>query len=382
MTSSAHPIDAILSRLEKSDLADRITVFGSVARGTTSPGDLDIVVDLRPLTSDEARRQDPRLSRFATLLGLAWRHYGSFDPFLRFGDTLIVRDDDARGWIRAKHARAILKNVDREGIPLAQAIELRKTIMTVANVQQSANALPRAEEPLNGGRPCLGASVNEVLNSFRDLCLARHHPQHGPAAWVQAIAMWTDKGQLAYRFMPDGLHVVRAQLGQRTDASVATSKASDREYTELEENLAAGSAQISMVSRVNGREIVLHQATGRQLPMDRPATPAPSTAVDAADKTQTSTWVVLYRPAGAKPLDEPEGFVCSAADMDSADALCEQTHPGCDLLWAEPVEIDPQGNEDELRQAIRSVRRSWYESGSESDEPSEIALDAGHPRMT
>jgi hypothetical protein len=120
----------------------------------------------------------------------------------------------------------------------------------------------------NGGRPCMGASVNLVLDAFRDVSLAQFHPEHGPAFWIAATAMFTDKGQMEFRWMPDGLHVVRADLGSRPGAAVATSKATDREYTELEENLAKGMAQITMARRVDGTQIVLHQATARSLPMD------------------------------------------------------------------------------------------------------------------
>lgn len=93
-----------------------ITVFGSLARSAERPGDLDLLIDLR-------HEDDWRAARAARLaLRLARENYGKVDPFLRTRDGLIVRNDEATGWQRAKNARAILGNATREGVPISEVV--------------------------------------------------------------------------------------------------------------------------------------------------------------------------------------------------------------------------------------------------------------------
>jgi predicted nucleotidyltransferase len=106
-------IERLLRHLSGKPYADKITVFGSVARVGSAPRDLDVVLDLGP-------GSDPY--NYMDLLALARKFYGSFDPFIRAGRILYARNDEATGWIRAKQARAIqYRQVSgRMGKPLQQ----------------------------------------------------------------------------------------------------------------------------------------------------------------------------------------------------------------------------------------------------------------------
>ncbi|MEY2152310.1 hypothetical protein AB7849_15500 [Rhodanobacter sp. 115] len=46
-----------------------------------------------------------------------------------------------------------------------------------------------------------------------------------------------------------------------------------------------------------------------------------------------TAYIVLYRPASAKPLDAPAGFPCQAHSGDQAELKCGEAHPGCEVLW-------------------------------------------------
>ncbi|WP_274644776.1 hypothetical protein [Pseudomonas serbica] len=98
--------------------ADKIKVFGSMAEGSLQPGDIDVFVDL----SDTALTDDRQYQEFSELIKLARRNYGFVDPFLRFKNTLIVRNDTASGWIRASNARAMRQNMDEHAKSLSEVI--------------------------------------------------------------------------------------------------------------------------------------------------------------------------------------------------------------------------------------------------------------------
>jgi len=104
-------LNEVLDALRALPYADRITVFGSVARGKAYPTDIDVWVDLRG--SDGSEDLSP-------LLRLARRHYGLFDPFVETGDGVDVRSETARSWVAARGARAIKASVLAEGRPLSE----------------------------------------------------------------------------------------------------------------------------------------------------------------------------------------------------------------------------------------------------------------------
>ncbi len=106
----------LLAELKRLPFADKVAVFGSVARGTDGEfSDLDVVVDLRPAIF----RGVNQLREYDALIRMAKRRYGSFDPFLRFGNALFVRNDLATGWQAAINQRSMLAAMDRDGRPLS-----------------------------------------------------------------------------------------------------------------------------------------------------------------------------------------------------------------------------------------------------------------------
>lgn len=98
--------------------ADKIIVFGSMAAGSSLPGDIDVFVDL----SDTDLTDERQYQQFSGLIKLARLNYGYVDPFLRFKNTLIVRNDTATGWTRASNARAMCQNMDEQAKPLSEVI--------------------------------------------------------------------------------------------------------------------------------------------------------------------------------------------------------------------------------------------------------------------
>ena len=48
---------------------------------------------------------------------------------------------------------------------------------------------------------------------------------------------------------------------------------------------------------------------------------------------QLANHVVLYRPANAFALDEPQGFQCWAEDGDHAEEQCLDAYPDADVVW-------------------------------------------------
>jgi len=92
-------IIAILRWLKKQSFADRVLVVGSVAHGKPDPGDLDIVVDVQSVTTDnELWKIGSRLLYVARLP----KYYGLFDPFLLLSNGLWVRNDEATDWEKSK----------------------------------------------------------------------------------------------------------------------------------------------------------------------------------------------------------------------------------------------------------------------------------------
>jgi hypothetical protein len=95
----------IIRKLQALPYADSITVFGSVARGEARlASDVDIFCDSEDAPSG--------------IMRIASQHYGALDPFYVETGVLMVRNDYATGWTRAKNARDILANIRKEGVPL------------------------------------------------------------------------------------------------------------------------------------------------------------------------------------------------------------------------------------------------------------------------
>lgn len=105
--------------------------------------------------------------------------------------------------------------------------------------------------------PSLGSTVNSVLDAFK----AASDEWSGGIGFVEA----NDIFGLNYRWMPaiDG-----GKLGVSENCGVTLRQASDAEYTALEEGIATGSVNIILHNRITRETRVLHQATGKPMPMD------------------------------------------------------------------------------------------------------------------
>jgi predicted nucleotidyltransferase len=111
---------SIAKRMSTLPYADRIKVFGSMARGSDAPGDIDVFVDL----SDQPYVDFRQCDEFFALIRIAHKNYALVDPFLRFKDALLVRNDQSTGWQQSKNVRAIKKNMDVEARSIAEVSAL------------------------------------------------------------------------------------------------------------------------------------------------------------------------------------------------------------------------------------------------------------------
>jgi hypothetical protein len=115
-------IRTVIEELNALPFADRVRVFGSAAKPGATPKDLDVFIDLR------GSGDNPE--QFDALLRVARFNYGWLDPFLCTDDGLLVRNDRATGWVRAKNATALVKAMERDGVPL-QALPVEGTPLIV-----------------------------------------------------------------------------------------------------------------------------------------------------------------------------------------------------------------------------------------------------------
>lgn len=116
-------INTILAHCRDSEHVSKMRVFGSVARGADRPGDLDLVVELTHLSCNDFFKTGA-WADFDFLLKFGYHKtfnlVGHFDPFIRLSDALLCRNDTSTDWAQAKNARALLKNIDKEGVPVLE----------------------------------------------------------------------------------------------------------------------------------------------------------------------------------------------------------------------------------------------------------------------
>ena len=154
--NESSPIDKVLEALSRLPCAGQVMVFGSVARGSAKPGDVDAVVDLRPLSRKEYLAQDPGGRELQPLLNIAHNLYGWFDPFLRFAnDDLLVRSDDCCKWVRSESKAAMLASIDAEARPLLEALTLRQLSTADPSAPEVARRAPATGPQLT--LPALGS---------------------------------------------------------------------------------------------------------------------------------------------------------------------------------------------------------------------------------
>lgn len=119
---TAARIIAIAESLMRLPYSRRMMVFGSMAAHKENPGDIDIFLDCRGTAGSAADKRD-QLSGYAELIRISRKHYGSVDPFLIFDDCLLVRNDLATGWVRARNAKSLLKQMEKHGKQLASVVD-------------------------------------------------------------------------------------------------------------------------------------------------------------------------------------------------------------------------------------------------------------------
>lgn len=101
--------------------ADRIVVFGSAAAGKENPRDLDVclLADDYPDWKSAVSAHRETIQR---LRELAFQNYGALDPFVLTSSVLVVRNDEATGWQRAKNSPGIARAIKEKSIPVKELI--------------------------------------------------------------------------------------------------------------------------------------------------------------------------------------------------------------------------------------------------------------------
>lgn len=97
--------------------AASIVVFGSVAKRAECPGDLDVA--LVTTCTDWNTASEQYRPTIAALRRLAHQNYGWLDPFIVTNGRLVVRNDEATGWMFAKNSTALQKQIVADGIALS-----------------------------------------------------------------------------------------------------------------------------------------------------------------------------------------------------------------------------------------------------------------------
>ncbi len=211
----------VVARLDKSTwIQEHGRVFGSLLERPSQARDVDVgvVVD-KPLTDTS------QLDSFKKLLRVAGRgtpSYGCLDLFVAFSNTLMVRDDECRGFVRAKNARELRKAL-AAGEPWAQ---------WRARVQLDPGVQAELDKPkLYFAHPISSYHQPEALRAVETLQAAGYRvtnpsePRHFAACgrdmkrWVQ-LARTCDA--LAFLPFPDG--TVSAGVAMEADAMRAAGK--------------------------------------------------------------------------------------------------------------------------------------------------------------
>lgn len=131
------PISQLLARLDAFPQMRSATVFGSLALRPEEAKDVDIAfVHHASLDLDALNRLLPLVQ----LASYGTPRYGLLDVFVAFDNMLMVRDDDSRGFVRAKNAKSIRQSIQEHGIAW---IDWRKTVDLHPEVEP-ARELPRS----------------------------------------------------------------------------------------------------------------------------------------------------------------------------------------------------------------------------------------------
>lgn len=171
MPDAAHreqTLTKILAALDSEQFAplrDRMLIFGSMGRGSATPRDIDLMIDLRDISPDRFSEQHPLGDLAYRILSLARRHYGYLDPFCMTAynkancgssrTILFCRNEYASGFTQAVRKSIIWKDSQRDGRRVAdvRAAWDGSTLLTSpALPEQPASANPASANSDNQPR--------------------------------------------------------------------------------------------------------------------------------------------------------------------------------------------------------------------------------------
>ena len=132
-----HFVDQILKRLAELSYSDKILVIGSVAKGERDPCDLDVVVDISPLTSADfiaipSPTVQSDVAAYLPLLRVGLEYQGHFDPSLATQDErLMVRNATQTSFVLSDASPQDVHELLASGRKLFEVMDERASIVQV-----------------------------------------------------------------------------------------------------------------------------------------------------------------------------------------------------------------------------------------------------------
>jgi hypothetical protein len=122
-------LNQVLSKLRTNAFANAMFVFGSVATGKESPGDVDVVVDMTAYTLAfdpvTGTMFDPGVELAPLVKLMRECPYGTLDVFVKFKDALLVRNNTSTGFVKAKQAKQLWISMQQTMRSLSEVANLQ-----------------------------------------------------------------------------------------------------------------------------------------------------------------------------------------------------------------------------------------------------------------
>lgn len=146
-------ITQILASVAALPSAEKIVIFGSVATNGENPGDLDLC-----LMVEDCEDWNGALATYAptiqALRKLAYKNYGYLDPFVKTSSMLVVRNDAATGWQRAKNSRGLIAAIRKDGVPIRELMgRLGAELSSPSTCATNADSEPVQNHQITRVRP-------------------------------------------------------------------------------------------------------------------------------------------------------------------------------------------------------------------------------------
>ncbi len=187
----------------------RMKIFGSLAKGSANPKDVDIMLDYSDVTTGLLMPPD----EVYLFLALARKFYGSVDVFVKVGHILYVRSDDASDWITSKNAKKIWKDSQTDGRPVSDIFITEGTMKSFKDYV----TLVESEDLNHTERFALEKLYDQGLKFFEAIkIMVEQHPTMAGKT-LRAKKLWMQWREEDPKWLPEN-----ATAGATSAASIAT----------------------------------------------------------------------------------------------------------------------------------------------------------------